>query len=106
MAWINEVNISDCKAFYDLHIFKRINPNQQILCLNITIIIPIFDPLGYSKQGKEGVHLPSSQEIVIMTAEVKQHCLGLLDGISPAKPVSGATVSQVQNGQKVLLIWC
>lgn len=102
MAWINEVNTSDCKAFYDLHIFKRINPNQQILCLNVAIIILIFDPLGYSKQCKGGVHLPSSQEIVIMTTEAKHHCLGSLDGISPAKPVSGATVSQVQNGQSPL----
>lgn len=106
MAWINEVNTSDCKAFYDLHIFKRINPNQQILCLNATIIILIFDPLGYSKQGKEEVHLLSSQETVIMTTEVKQHRRGSLDGISPAKPVSGATVSQVQNGQRVLFSWC
>lgn len=99
MAWINEVNISNCKAFYDLHIFKRINPNQQLLCLNITIIILILDPLGYSKQGMEGVHLSISQEIVMTTAEAKQHCLGLLAGISPAKPVSGATVSQVQTGR-------
>lgn len=102
MARINEVNISDCKALYDLHIFKRINPNQQLLCLNITIIILIFDPSGYSGQGKEGVRLSSSQEIVMMTAGDKQHCLALLAGISPAKPVSGATVSQVQTGQRAL----
>lgn len=41
----------------------------------------------------------------MMTAEVKQRCLGLLAGISPAKPVSGATVSQVQTGQQALLNW-
>lgn len=40
-----------------------------------------------------------------MTAEDKQHCPGLLAGISPAKPVSGATVSQVQTGHQALLNW-